>query len=624
VETHVSGTDPFNTPESAARASRYGVGGIPHVMVDGRHAFIGADLCPIQKESYRAAIESQIENWTYLSPVDITGGLVINGNQATVTARFHLVDDGIQFTNHQAVLFIIENDVTWCCGYGGVNHWDEVVRMVRPTTLSLTTQGQEVEIQQTLTIGGQGVPINPANLHAIAVYEQIGGLKETIQATDFSPFNNFFVPVFTDRIESLPQGNGVALFSGAVHNVAANPDVVDLSISGFNGNWTVEFQVEGDPNWYTELTLPLAANEVVNATVRVQTDGELRIGEGSLVADSQTSGQHHEVAFQVFNSSPAILMVDDDGSSPYETEFTTALTAGGYLYNMVNVASGQSGPTSQEMSQYDAVIWQTGFGQATLTTDDIAALTTFIDNGGGLFLQSMDYLTVNGANPFTQNYLGVASYTNNAKADGANGVADDPITDGMSFPVLQWPAAAYNKADVVNPISGAEAILFRTTPAPVGPIAVRYERPNGARTVFNTVLLTAFGTGADPNNKTQMVIRTMDWILGGDDPSDAPETGLPAPSVSQIMAASPNPFSPGTELRFALSNSASQERVSLVVIDAAGRQVRTLVDGTLDSGYHQVAWDGKDDSGRDTASGLYFAVLRSADGSISSKLTRLE
>lgn len=620
----MSGTDPFNTPESAARAARYGVGGIPHVMIDGRYPFIGADLCPIQKETYRVAIEDQIEGWTYLSPVDITGGLSVVGNQATVTARFRLVDSGIQFTNHQAVLFIIENDVTWCCGYGGVSHWDEVVRMVRPTTLSLTTQGQEVEIQQTLTIGGQGVPINPANLHAIAVYEQIGGIKETIQATDFSPFTNFFVPVFSDRIEALPNGNDVALFNGIVQNVAANPDMVDLSIGGFSGAWIAEFQVEGDPNWYTEYTLPLAGGEVVNVTMRVQTDGDLRIGNGSLVADSQTSGQHHEVDFQVFNGSPAILMVDDDGTSPYETDFTTALTQGGYLYNMVNVVSGQSGPTAQEIAQYDAVIWQTGFGTSTLTTEDIAALTSFIDDGGGLFLQAMDYLTVNGASPFTQNYLGVASYTNNAKADAATGVVDDPITDGMSFPVLQWPAPAYNKADVINPIAGAEAILYRDAPLPVGPVAVRYELPNGARTVFNTVLLTAFGTGANPSNKTQMVIKTMDWILGAEDPSNAPGNDLPAPRVSQIMAASPNPFSPSTELRFALSNSASQEPVSLVVIDAAGRQVRSLVDGTLESGWHNVAWDGQDDSGRQAPSGLYFAVLRTVDGSSSSKLTRLE
>ncbi|MCA9727263.1 MAG: hypothetical protein KC729_06235, partial [Candidatus Eisenbacteria bacterium] len=251
----------------------------------------------------------------------------------------------------------------------------------------------------------------------------------------------------------------------------------------------------------------------------------------------------------------------------------------------------------------------------------IASLSSYLDNGGGLFLQSMEYLGANGANPFTANYLGVASYVNNAKADAAEGISGDPITDGMSFPVLQWPAPAYNKADVVNPVAGAERIFNKQTGEP---IAVRYELPGGARTVFNTVLLTAFGDDPDPNNKTQVVLKTMDWILGGGSPTDAPETDLPTPRVSQIMAASPNPFSPSTVLSFALSNGAAREPISLVVVDAAGRQVRQLVDGSLDAGWHQMAWDGRDDAGRTTPSGLYFAVLRSADGSSSSKLTRLE
>ncbi|MEZ4653360.1 MAG: hypothetical protein R3E12_07095 [Candidatus Eisenbacteria bacterium] len=38
-------------------------------------------------DAYQETIESQIETWSYLSPVDITGGLEINGNTATVTAN---------------------------------------------------------------------------------------------------------------------------------------------------------------------------------------------------------------------------------------------------------------------------------------------------------------------------------------------------------------------------------------------------------------------------------------------------------------------------------------------------------------------------------------------------------
>jgi hypothetical protein len=589
-------------------------------VVDGRLDYIGADVCPNQVVTYRNGIEGQIENWNYLTPVEITGGMQIVGNVATVTANFRMLDSGYNYNNHQAVLFIYEDDVTWCCGYGGVSHWDEVVRMVRSTPVSLTFQGQEVQVQQALTLTGQSVPINPANLHAVAVYETIGGTQETIQATNFEPFSNFFVPVFNDRIEAVPAGFGTALFPGSIQNVAENADLVDLSISGFSGSWTVDFQVEGDPNWYTQYSLPLDPAETVDVTLRVQTDGEVRIGEGALVAESQVGGQLFEVAMQVFNGSPAILMVDDDGTSTFETDFTAGLTTSGYLYNLHAVTSGDDGPSTAVMSQYDAVVWQTGFGLSTLSASDIINLRAYLDNGGGLFLQSMEYLSTNGANVFTRDYLGVDSYVNNAKATNCVGVAGDPITDGMSFVPLQWPAPAYNKADRTVPRAEAAAIFHNELSDPV---AVRYEMPNGTRTVFNTVMLVAYTNGADPNNRASVVGRTMDWILEND-PADAPTTDLPTPRVSQMMAASPNPFAPATELRFALSNAAALEPVSLVVIDAAGRQVRTLVDGSLEPGQHQVAWDGRDESGRDAPSGLYFAVLRTVDGASSSKLTRLE
>jgi agmatine/peptidylarginine deiminase len=71
----------------------------------------------------------------------------------------------------------------------------------------------------------------------------------------------------------------------------------------------------------------------------------------------------------------------------------------------------------------------------------------------------------------------------------------------------------------------------------------------------------------------------------------------------------PNPFNPMTtfsfELRFA-------DQAELVVVDARGRLVRTLVQGQQDAGHHEVIWDGQDDRGRQVPSGVYFYRLRAA------------
>jgi len=65
----------------------------------------------------------------------------------------------------------------------------------------------------------------------------------------------------------------------------------------------------------------------------------------------------------------------------------------------------------------------------------------------------------------------------------------------------------------------------------------------------------------------------------------------------------PNPFNPQTAIRFTLS---SNERVELVVYDATGGVVRTLVNETRAAGNHDVTWDGRNNGGATVASGVYF------------------
>ena len=66
----------------------------------------------------------------------------------------------------------------------------------------------------------------------------------------------------------------------------------------------------------------------------------------------------------------------------------------------------------------------------------------------------------------------------------------------------------------------------------------------------------------------------------------------------------PNPFNPKTTIAFTLDRSAP---VKLQVFDVAGRLVRTLVDEDLNAGTHTRTWQGRDDQGRQVASGVYLA-----------------
>jgi flagellar hook assembly protein FlgD len=45
--------------------------------------------------------------------------------------------------------------------------------------------------------------------------------------------------------------------------------------------------------------------------------------------------------------------------------------------------------------------------------------------------------------------------------------------------------------------------------------------------------------------------------------------------------------------------------VRVVIYNALGQEIRTLVDGFHGAGVHTVLWDGRDADGRDVSSGVY-------------------
>jgi hypothetical protein len=72
----------------------------------------------------------------------------------------------------------------------------------------------------------------------------------------------------------------------------------------------------------------------------------------------------------------------------------------------------------------------------------------------------------------------------------------------------------------------------------------------------------------------------------------------------------PNPCNPQTVLPFTVPGaSGARESVLLVVYDVRGVRLRTLVNGVLSGGRHEVQWDGRNDRGEFVASGIYFARL---------------
>ena len=65
----------------------------------------------------------------------------------------------------------------------------------------------------------------------------------------------------------------------------------------------------------------------------------------------------------------------------------------------------------------------------------------------------------------------------------------------------------------------------------------------------------------------------------------------------------PNPFNARTTILYDLKH---WSRVRIEIFDIRGRKLRKLIQTIKPPGRHSTSWDGKDSSGRKTASGIYF------------------
>jgi hypothetical protein len=107
-------------------------------------------------------------------------------------------------------------------------------------------------------------------------------------------------------------------------------------------------------------------------------------------------------------------------------------------------------------------------------------------------------------------------------------------------------------------------------------------------------------------------------VLGPDVVSSATLPRVQTFSLSQNV---PNPFNPETSIEFSLDR---EQLVTLSIFDVAGRLVVTLVDDVLPVGPHRAQWNGRDDTGAVSSSGVYFVRLSAGERSLTRKAVLLK
>lgn len=137
---------------------------------------------------------------------------------------------------------------------------------------------------------------------------------------------------------------------------------------------------------------------------------------------------------------------------------------------------------------------------------------------------------------------------------------------------------------------------------------------------------TVFDIAFDPETEYAVAAMkdgyTISWSLYNEliasDVDEEDDETLPARFT--LAQNYPNPFNPQTTIEFELP---AGQWVSLTVYNVAGQQVRRLAQGNMSAGRYSLSWSGRDDSGSDVASGVYFYQLLTEQGSQTRKMVMI-
>jgi len=122
-----------------------------------------------------------------------------------------------------------------------------------------------------------------------------------------------------------------------------------------------------------------------------------------------------------------------------------------------------------------------------------------------------------------------------------------------------------------------------------------------------------------------LAVTTYD-IHGNESDRSGPEitTGIEHvsyPKKVSLYQNIPNPFNPSTTIAFTLPK---QAKTNLSVYNVEGKLVTTILDETLDAGFKEVTWNGKDARGNQVSTGVYFYRLTAGNRTLTKKMVLLK
>jgi len=595
-------SDAYQIPAGSARASLYGVSGIPEVNFDAVSEVVGAGSTVIN--TYRPIILGRLG---IPSPVTITSvGYVMEGG-GTITAKFK-ADASVPYTHLQAQFVVIEETTP-------TYPWT-AREVTSPVPISLSAPGDSVVVTRDFVIDWEP----SGDLQVVVFLENTSGPFEIINSHLMpDPYAvSMATPVYASEI-----GYGeTATYTATLENTGTALDTVTVSIAqdelpgGVSPpDWEASYREVGG-SWQISATeFILDPEETVELEARVVDNLGTVQGMCLTTLTSTSGGNPSRTAvssFATFVDLPSILLIADDMGWGNESHWQTALANNGYAARTW-VAEDLGRPNTAMLSSYWAVLWTNANGNAfAFTGQDETAIMDYLDGGGNLYLASMNFLSSRlSSGAFIQDYLHITSWTDDVGDLYAYGVSGDAISDGMELHLVYGVPPTSADAFVAT---GPSEVNFTGTPGNVG-LKVQ---EGDSKVVFHTFPFesVSFFEADAPNNRDTLLGQVLEWF--------AESTGVDDGTVHRLAIdhVFPNPFNPVTKIAFTVPESAG--RVTLTIHNVNGQVVRSLVDAEYPAGPAVAVWDGMDDAGKGLATGIYFAKLSAGGADAFTKMTLLK
>ncbi|MFQ6093239.1 MAG: S8 family serine peptidase, partial [bacterium] len=170
----------------------------------------------------------------------------------------------------------------------------------------------------------------------------------------------------------------------------------------------------------------------------------------------------------IIGKMPILLVDDDDGENDVEAYYTTLFDKLGLQYaHWDHLTLGP--PTGSTMSVFPIVVWLCEWAFPSLDANDRAAISSYLDGGGNLFISGQDIgwdladPTADGIGEYSEetvvfynNYLHAIYYADDSPVHAVLGTEGDAIGDGLSFSIWQpGRPTEYQFPDEIEPAPGA-------------------------------------------------------------------------------------------------------------------------------------------------------------------------